>query len=309
MKNGHAKIPFLSAALLIITLTLTFGCESRFDDLDLSMYQYRDTRNLVRFVYDAAQILQKEGLPSLTYFQENRPLYYSSDYYLYIYNIDGTNVFHAGMPELEGRDLREITDKNGKKITYLVWEALADENNPHAWIHYIWWEPGKFYPVPKLSCHFQVTTPEGNEFYVGGGIDYPHEEREFIRIIVDGAVQLIEDIGQEALLLISDPTSRFNYRDVSVFVFRPDGEMILSPAIISEFSQTNLLRCQDEVGHTPFIKAVQELETTDRIWEVFMARNRYKRELIKKCLYVRKTIMAGETVYVAAITDLPEPPY
>lgn len=304
-KENHFLLPVLFMAFLIIIS----GCESRFEDLDLSMYHYRDTRNLVRFVDNAARILQKEGLPGLTHFRENRSFYFSSDFYLYIYDITGTNVFHAGMPELEGQDLREITDKNGKKITYLVWEALTDEHNPHAWVHYIWWEPGKFYPVPKSSCHFLVTTPEGKEFYVGGGMDYPHEEQEFIRVIVDGAVQFIENTGEEALAVISDPTSRFNYRDVSVFVFRPDGEMILSPAIRSEFFQTNLLRCEDEVGHKPFMKALQELETTDHVWEVFMARNRYKRELIKKCLYVKKTIMSGETVYVAAITDLPEPAY
>jgi len=77
-------------------------------------------------------------------------------------------------------------------------DALEDKNNPHARVHSSWWEPGKFYPVPKSSCHFKVKTPEGKELFVGGGMNYPHEEKDFIRIIVGDATQLIKEKGQEA---------------------------------------------------------------------------------------------------------------
>lgn len=296
-------------ALLLVLVIFVSGCKSKYRDLDLSMYQYRDTKDLVKFVYDASLILKKEGMNSLDYFRNNRKLFNKPDYYLYIYDMKGTNIYHAGMEHLEGKNLWDVTDKNGKKVVQLVLDALADKNNPHAWVHYSWWEPGNFYPVPKSSCHFKVTTPEGKELFVGGGINYPHEEQEFIRIIVDDAAQLIEDKGGEALDDIANPVSQYNYRDVRVFAFRPDGEMLISPAINSTFAQTNLLECADEVGHKPFAKALKELKSADAVWEVFMAKNPYQRRLIKKCLYIRKTMMTGKEVYVAAITDLPEPPY
>jgi hypothetical protein len=296
-------------ALVLMLVIFVSGCKSKYEDLDLSMYQYRDTRDLVKFVYDASLILKKDGMNSLAYFRNNRQLFKTPDYYLYIYDMNGTNLFHAGMEQLEGKNLLDVTDKNGKKVVQLVLDALEDRNNPHAWVHYSWWEPGNFYPVPKSSCHFKVTTPEGKELFVGGGINYPQEEQEFIRIIVDDAAQLIEDKGGRALVDIANPVSQYNYRDVRVFAFRPDGEMLISPAINSTFSQTNLLACADESGHKPFVKALKELESVDEVWEVFMAKNPYQRRLIKKCLYIRKTTMAGEEVYVAAITDLPEPPY
>ena len=281
---------------------------SRYEGLDLSIYDYRDTKDLVKFVYDASLILREEGLESLAYFRDNRALFNTPDYYLYIYDIDGLNIYHAGMGYLEGENLWDVTDKNGKKAFQLVLKALKDESNPHAWVHYSWWEPGKFYAVPKSSCHFKVTTSEGKELVVGGGIDYPHEEKEFVRIIVDNAAELIGEEGEEALLDISDPVSQYNYRDVRVFAFRSDGEMLISPAINSTFSQTNLLECVDEVGHKPFAKALEELESVDRVWEVFLAKSRYQRKLIRKCLYVSKATMEREQIYVAAITDLPEPP-
>ncbi|MBN1255833.1 MAG: cache domain-containing protein [Deltaproteobacteria bacterium] len=296
-------------ALLLVLVIFVSGCKSKYRDLDLSMYQYRDTRDLVKFVYDASLILKKEGMNNLAYFRNNRTLYNTPDYYLYIYDMKGINIYHAGMEHLEGKNLWDVTDKNGKKVVQLVLDALEDKNNPHAWVHYSWWEPGNFYPVPKSSCHFKVTTPEGKELFVGGGINYPQEEQEFIRIIVDDAAQLIEDKGGEALTDISNPVSQYNYRDVRVFAFRPDGEMLISPAINSTFSQTNLLECTDESGHKPFANALKELESQDTVWKVFMAKNRYQRRLIKKCLYIRKTRMTGREIYVVAITDLPEPPY
>ena len=293
--------------ILIILAVFISGCESKYEDLDLTAYQYRDTKYLVKFVYDAALMLKRDDIKSLNYFRNNRNFFNTPDHYLYIYDMNGTNIYHAGMEHLEGKNLWDVTDKNGKKITQLVLNALEDKNNPHAWVHYSWWEPGKFYPVPKSSCHFKVKTPDGKELFVGGGLNYPHEEKEFIRIIVDDAVQLIKEKGQKALVDISNPVLQYNYRDVRVFAFRPDGKILISPVINDRLSQIKLLECVDQVGHKPFAKALKKLESKDSAWEVFMAKNRYQRMLVKKYLYLRKTMIAGKEIYVGAITDLPQP--
>jgi hypothetical protein len=285
------------------------GCESRYEDLDLSVYQYRDTKDLVKFVYDASLILNKDGLKSLEYFRNNRKLYFTPDRYLYIYDMNGVNVYHAGMPHLEGKNLWDLTDKNGKKPIQMVIAALADKNNPHAWVHYSWWEPGKFYPVPKSSCHFKVTTAGGKVLFVGGGLNYPHEEKEFIRIIVDDATQLIKEKGDSALSEIADPVSQYNFRDVKVFAFTPTGKLLISPVMNDSLTGFKLLDCVDEMDHKPFEKALIELKNNkDSVWEVFLAKNRYQRILVKKSLYLRKTYIADQEIYVGAITDLPQPP-
>ena len=144
-------------AVLIVVIFMS-GC-SKYEDLDLGMYQYRDTKDLVKFVYDASLMLKKEGV---AYFRNNRMLFSTPDYYLYIYDLKGTNIFHAGMKNLEGKNLLDVTDKNGKTITRMVMDALEEKSNPHAWVHYSWWEPGKFYPVPKSSCHFKRKADGGD---------------------------------------------------------------------------------------------------------------------------------------------------
>ncbi len=212
------------------------------------------------------------------------------------------------MPHLEGKNLWDLTDKNGKKPVQMVIAALADKNNPHAWIHYSWWEPGKFYPVPKSSCHFKVTTPDGKVLFVGGGLDYPREEKEFVRIIVDDAAQLLKEKGDSALSQIADPVSHYNFRDVKVFVFTSAGKLLISPVMGDSLTEFKLLDCVDEMGHKPFEKALTELKNRDSAWEVFLAKNRYQRALVKKTLYIRKTYIADQKIYVGAITDLPQPP-
>jgi hypothetical protein len=295
-------------ALLLLLVLAISGCENNNDNLNVSIYQYRDTRNLVKFAHDAAQIVKRDGMKSLAYFKANRELYRTPDYYLYIYDINGNNVFHAGMPSLEGRNLYNLSDINGKKIGQLLFKAVRDPQNPHGWVHYFWWAPGKFYPVPKSSCHFLVQTPEGQLLSVGAGMDYPHEEKEFVRISVDGAVSLIEKESTAAIPEIADPKSSFNYRDVKIFAFYPDGSMLISPVLNDSLVQIRILDCTDETGNRPFADAVKKLETRDRTWVVFMAKNRYQRELVKKCLYMRKTLLQGKELFIGAITDLPQPP-
>lgn len=294
--------------LFILLFILVSGCQSRYENLDLSFYQYRDTKDLVKFVYDASLIVEKDGFKSLEYFQNNRQHLFSNDRYLYIYDMKGVNIYHAGMPDLEGKNLWNLTDKNGKKPIQMVVAALADKNNPHAWVHYSWWEPGKFYPVPKSSCHFKVTTPEGKEVFVGGGLNYPHEEKEFIRIIVDDAAQLIKEKGESALSEIADPASHYNFRDVKVFAFTQEGKLLISPVMNDSLTEFKLMDCVDEMGHKPFAKALSELKDKDSVWEVFLAKNRYQRTLVKKSLYLRKVYIAGKAIIIGAITDLPQPP-
>ncbi len=303
-RNSRRLCLFLISAFLF---TIN-GCQSRYQDIDLGMYRYRDTRDLVRFVYDAALELEKEGIPGIEHFRRNISKYKTRNYYLYVYAIDGTNLFHAGMPELEGKNLLHVTDKNGKQIAKLIQKAIENPGNPHGWVHYTWWEPGKFYPVPKSSCHFKVTTPEGEEIFVGAGFDYPHEEKEFIRIVVDDAVNRLNREGVAAIEKIANPFSEYNYRDVRVFVFSPDGLPLVSPVVNEQVPKMNIVDCVDEVGHKPFQKALKRLREKDVTWEVFLAKSRYQRSLIKKCLYLRKTILKGKEIYVGAVTDLPQPP-
>lgn len=295
--------------LVILTFLVLTSCESRYKDLNLNLYEYRDTKNLVKFIYDSAQLLKQNGSQQIQTFIQNRENYKFEGYYLYIYKLDGTNVFHSGMPQLEGKNLYEITDINGKKIIELILEALHNKNNPHGWVHFTWFKPGTFFPVPKSSCHFRVKTNDGEEYFVGGGLDYPQEEKEFIRVTVNSAAELLQEEGLDVLDVISDPNSQFNFRDVRTFVIEENGNIMISPIAANNIVEFDLLESVDEVGHKPFAKAMKHLKNNDSVWQMFMAKNRYERIPEKKCIYLRKVKLENKTIIVGAITDLPLPPW
>ena len=41
--------------------------------------------------------------------------------------MNGVNIYHAGMPHLEGKNLWDLTDKTGKKTLQMAIAALADK--------------------------------------------------------------------------------------------------------------------------------------------------------------------------------------
>ena len=72
------RIIAFSAFFMLLSIFIS-GCESRYERLDLSVYQYRDTKDLVKFVYDASLIIKKDGLKGLEYFRNNRQPHYSPE--------------------------------------------------------------------------------------------------------------------------------------------------------------------------------------------------------------------------------------
>ena len=292
--------------LLAITATLA-GCSSQPRGPNTSMYQYRDTRDLVSFVWKAAEFLREYGLEGIHDLRENREEYRTPDYYLYVYDMRGNALFHAGMPYLEGRNMGQMEDHRGRNIQNMISSALQDSGNPHGWVHYSWWEPEGFYPVPKSSCHFLVLTCGGDSLIVGGGMDYPHEEREFIRILVDNAADRILEQGIRVLETIADPASAYSYRDVKVFVFTED-TVLVSPVLEGGGVNLSLMSATDTAGNRPFAMAVEKLEGDAGVWQVFLARDRYRRMPEKKILYLRRVVSAGDTLYLGAVTNMPEAP-
>lgn len=280
------------------------SCAKQPGNLDLTMYDYRDTRNLVQTLYTAKALLETKGLAGLGDVHVDS----GENTYLYVYDMNDVCLTHAGMPELEGKDEHDFVDATGKPVALLVQRALNNPQNPHGWVHYIWWEPGRFYPVPKSSCNIKATLPDGRTVYVGGGMNHPHEEKEFIRIVVDSAADAIEQSGAAALDLLKDPRSEYSYRTVRVFAFRPNGEILISPIAGNVNFTIDLPACTDAVGHRPFKRALQALENETTTWQMFTEQLRGERQLVKKILYLRKTTLDGKPLFVGAITDLPLTP-
>ncbi|RJP68903.1 MAG: HAMP domain-containing protein [Ignavibacteriales bacterium] len=78
-----------------------------------------------------------------------KALRYEGDQYFWINDLGPTMIMHPFKPELNGKDLSNNKDPNGKKI--FVEFANVCKQNGEGMVDYMWPKPGVDKPVPKIS--------------------------------------------------------------------------------------------------------------------------------------------------------------
>jgi methyl-accepting chemotaxis protein len=78
-----------------------------------------------------------------------RSMRYERDNYFWINDDHPTMVMHPTKPELDGKDLTDFKDPDGKAI--FVEMAKAAQEPGGDYVYYLWPKPGHDKPVPKLS--------------------------------------------------------------------------------------------------------------------------------------------------------------
>jgi hypothetical protein len=299
--------------LFLIISLLSAGCgfveqkgSKQGQPADTAIYDFRDTKKLVTAVKNASLLVERKGTEAFKEFRNTPETWHNSLYFIYVYSLDGTCLYHPQRPDFEGCNMIDLTDVQGRKTLRMAIEATADSNNPHGWVHYTWHPNQGLQAIAKSSCHFRVTMPDGRVVIVGGGIDLPPEEKMFAKFTVDSAVAMLKKQGASGLDDIRNPAKRFHYRDVKVFVLREDGSAMVDPALDTA-TPRNLKNFRDVGGNYPFRSVIERLRGDDSCWVVMLDRNRYARVMGKKAIYARKGMIGGVPVVVGAMTSLPKP--
>jgi len=308
-KAGGIRLAVTGLVLLLILVAVAVlprwgrGVSSA----DLSRYDYRATRALVAGTLRAAGAVARDGEGAFARFRESPDDWVGLDSaYLYVYDLEGNNLYHGGYPQFVGKNLQDFHDLLGKQPCFLIAEQLTKqaEINPHGWIHYLWARPGWLEPSWKSSCNFLVTMPDGRRVYVGSGIDDSLPEREYFRIVVDEAAELIKAEGQKALARLHDSSGPFTIYDKGIFVLDRKGNVLLDPGF-NESWPRNLFRYRDLAGQTPWLSLSKKLDDDSSAWVIFLKQKGDK--AIKEAIYGRRAVMDGEPVILGIICGLPEP--
>jgi two-component system NarL family sensor kinase len=77
-----------------------------------------------------------------------RNLAYGSDGYIFVYDYDGTNLVLPTKPQIEGKNLWDIKDKNG---VFLIKELVANAKKGGGYTSYVWDKPSKGRDIDKIS--------------------------------------------------------------------------------------------------------------------------------------------------------------
>ncbi len=125
----------------------------------------------------------------------------NKDGYVFAYNFEGLGFANRPKPELEGKNLIGLKDKNG---TQIIKELIDAAKNGGGFVTYIWLKPSKGVEVEKLS--YAVALPKlnwmiGTGFYIDDIEDAVAAARERISEQITHTLLVISSIGG-ALLLI-----------------------------------------------------------------------------------------------------------
>ena len=94
-----------------------------------------------------------------------RKLRYDKDEYFWLNDMQPRMVMHPTKPELDGKDLSEIKDPQGKLLFLAMIEVVRRDQA--GYVQYMWPKPGSDQPQPKLS-YVKIFEPWG--WIVGTGV-------------------------------------------------------------------------------------------------------------------------------------------
>ncbi len=114
----------------------------------------RELRNIVSMAFETIQTVYSrtdldEDAKKQLAMSLIKALRYNTDDYLWINDTAPTMVMHPFKPELDGKDLSDFKDPNGKKL-FVEFVAVCEQKG-EGFVDYMWPKPGHSQPVPKLS--------------------------------------------------------------------------------------------------------------------------------------------------------------
>lgn len=268
---------------------------------EASVYKYRETRELVSLVNDAASAIEKEGEAVFPEFKKENSRWRHGDTYIFVITSDGQMILHPDLA-LEGKNEIALKDVNDKPIIRgLIGAASGDREE--GWFHYQWPEPGSIFPMWKSSFVKQVVAPSGKKYIVGSGSYNMKMEKEFVVTAVDSAAALIEKEGAAAFPKFRDKAGQFLFMDIYIFVDRPEGIEVVNGAF-PNLEGRNFIDYKDSKGKYIARDYIHLALTQGSGWVDYLWPKPQEATPSKKHTYVKKVKYGDEIFIVGAGTYL-----
>jgi signal transduction histidine kinase len=268
---------------------------------NLSSYAYEDTRQLVALVEEAAMVMEQKGESAFSEFGRKGSKWFSGPYYLFIYEPDGTCVFHPLQPDWVGKNMSDLRDMNGKPMVQLVAQVgTSPEKDASDWIFYLWPDKTQLIPQWKSAYVRKVIAPSGKTYVIGSGVYDIKMERVFVEERVRMACDLLESQGKEAAFRqLRDPASPFVFLGTFVFVLDTAGHVMVDPAFPTQ-SGRDLSQFEDAVGRRPVQQILEKLKNAEEAWVQYLWPKPGASLPSRKLVYVRKAHAGDETFIVGS---------
>jgi len=114
----------------------------------------------------ATALIEAHGEEAFSQLRDKTGPFVFMDTYVFVQAPDGTELVNAAQPSLEGKNLIDVRDVNGKPV---IQETIATAmNNGSGWVEYYWYRPGTNEPAQKRTFVRKVQSGE-KTYVVGSG--------------------------------------------------------------------------------------------------------------------------------------------
>jgi signal transduction histidine kinase len=260
-------------------------------------FEHQATRDLVDFVSRAAGLVAKDGAAACDAFKQAGGEWRDGERYVFVLDLEGNAVCHPN-PSMEGRNLSEVRDPDGKPIMKLILRQL-ERGAGEGWVHYLWPRPGKPVLTWKSTYVRQAATPDGGTLVVASGAYGLEMEKAFVVDRVREAAELIQSDGEQAFAVLRDKAGGFLFYDAYVFVMSKDGVMLVNPPS-PELEGTSVLEVTDADGVRPGQEMLKVLSQTPEGWVSYLWPRPGDRRAVHKETFVTQVSSGGRELVVGA---------
>lgn len=184
----------------------------------------------VDMVTDAIAEIEKYGREAFHLLHDPTGPFIAKDAYIFVLDRNGDDLVNPGFPNLEGRNLMDVKDTQGKQLVREMFKVVQTSGS--GWVDYMWPKPGESVSTQKSA--YVSKARMGDEWVlVGCGIyladapvAFPRPQKmtapELMTLVREAAAAL-EKKGENAYTEFRKKGSKWFHDDTYFFVWAADG--------------------------------------------------------------------------------------
>lgn len=192
---------------------------------------------VIDMVKAAVAEIEKHGAAAFPLFHDPAGPFMAKDAYVFVYDGNGIDLVNPAFPNLEGRDLSEVKDSEGKPVMRLMLDVL--QTSGAGWVDYMWPKPGESVATRKSAYVGKARMGEewvlvGSGVYLAGAPTASAapgrmSTAELVALVREAA-SLLEARGAEAYPELREQGSKWFHDGTYIFVWTLDGERVFHAA-------------------------------------------------------------------------------
>jgi signal transduction histidine kinase len=135
--------------------------------LGAGIYNMQMDASFIEDVVDrAVTLVAEKGKAAFDALRDPKGPFLFMDTYVFVDAPDGTELVNPAQPSLEGTNVRDLRDAEGKPLAREYIAAALEQGS--AWVGYTWYRPGENTPARKRTYVRRVQSGDGT-YVVGSG--------------------------------------------------------------------------------------------------------------------------------------------